>query len=107
MSARRTTHGITLRALLIEDAARVAELRHPAVARLLRRPDVSPEDLAGAAVDLERYPSASRALHALSRGDLDGALAQHCDATGLDREEWIAATLDEQRAELVAGTVVA
>ena len=98
MSART----VTLRALLIEDAARVAELRHPAVARLLRRPDVSPEDLAGAAVGLERYPSASRALRAIAVGDLDAAMALHCDATGLDRDAWIAATLEEQGAELVA-----
>ena len=26
----------------------------------------------------------------------------HCDATGLDRDAWIAATLEEQGAELVA-----
>ena len=101
--AGRATHSVTLRALLIEDAARVAENRHPAVARLLRRADVSGEDLLCAAVDLERYPSASRALWAIAVGDLDAAMALHCDATGLDRDAWIAATLDEQRATLAGG----
>ena len=31
------------------------------------------------------------------------ALDAHCDATGLDRDAWIAATLDEQRATLAGG----
>ena len=103
MSAGRATHSVTLRALLIEDAARVAENRHPAVARLLRRADVSGEDLLCAAQDLASYSSVARALRAIARGDYATALDAHCDATGLDRDAWIAATLDEQRATLAGG----
>ena len=101
--AGRATHSVTLRALLIEDAARVAENRHPAVARLLRRADVSGEDLLCAAQDLASYSSVARALRAIARGDYATALDAHCDATGLDRDAWIAATLDEQRATLAGG----
>ena len=44
----------------------------------------------------------ARALRAIARGDYATALDAHCDATGLDRDAWIAATLEEQGAELVA-----
>ena len=53
--------------------------------------------------DLGLNPSASRALWAIAVGDLDAAIDAHCDATGLDRDAWIAATLDEQRATLAGG----
>lgn len=104
---------VTLRALLLEDAARTAEssnARRPAVARLLRRADLGREDIASAAVDLRTLSACSAAL-ALLAGETAActiaALDVLCASTGLSREEWITATLLEQRVELADGEVVA
>lgn len=100
MSAR----AISLRELVIEDVARTSERtgRH-ALPRLLRRVDVSVEDLTAAALDLPARSAAAAALAMLGTetfgADLRAAeiLADEC---GLSVEEWTVETCCEQGVEV-------
>lgn len=91
---------VSLRELLIEDAARVAlKADRPAVARLLRRADVSDEDVFAASADLKGRSIAAALAH-VALGEFDAALGHHCDVTGLDRRTWLAETCAEQGVEV-------
>jgi hypothetical protein len=95
---------VTLRALVIEDCARTADReQRPAVARLLRRADVSREDLTAAALDLRARTAHAAALAMLatetSHADWFAvdALADEC---GLLPAEWTEETAREQGVEV-------
>lgn len=104
MSART----VTLRALVIEDIARTAgAVAMHSAARLLRRADLTDDDLAVICTDLSSSASrdARAAGHALTKLRASGAsaavdaLAEYC---GLDAETWTAASRDEQDVEVVS-----
>lgn len=95
---------VTLRTLVIEDCARVADSqRRPAVARLLRRADLSREDLTAASLDLRPRSAHAAALATLATDAVlaDGIAAKMlADECGISCEEWIAETRREQGVEV-------
>lgn len=102
MSARTAT----LRELVIEDIARAAGAAsmHSA-ARLLRRSDLTDDDLAVICTDLlasgqRDARAAGRALRKIRSGDVESAIDVLAEYCGLDAEAWTAATRDEQSAQV-------
>ena len=98
---------VTLRALLLEDFARTADVAGMrSTARLLRRADVCEEDLAAVSSDLRDSVSkntrnAGVALMKLRTGAGPVAAVQVlADYCGLDVAAWIDATADEQRVQV-------
>lgn len=99
MSART----VSLRALVVEDIARTADekgLLH--VAQMLRRADLSGDDLAAACNDLRdsssvRARRAGDALRALLTGaGVDAAVRELAACLSLPVEHWIGGTCEEQ-----------
>lgn len=95
---------VTLRALVLEDCARAADrLQRPAVARLLRRADLSREDLTAASLDLRPRSARAAALAALATDAVlaDGIAAEMlAEECGLSCEEWVTETAREQGVEV-------
>ena len=95
---------VTLRELVLEDCARVADLvQRPAVARLLRRADVSTLDCKAAAMDLRPRSAHAAALAALGSesfgADLRAAMIL-ADECGLSIDDWTDETCIEQGVEV-------
>ena len=95
---------VSMRALLLEDAARTVDVSGlRSVARLLRRADLCDEDLAAVCGDLRHSGlrtarNAGVALAKLRTGaGPDAAVDVLADFCGLERDAWIAATCEEQR----------
>lgn len=95
---------VSLRALLLEDAARTADVSGlRSVARLLRRADIGEEDLAAVCGDLRDSASknartAGVALTKLRTGAGEqAALHVLAEACGIDVIAWVLATCGEQR----------
>lgn len=102
MSART----VTLRALVIEDIARTAGAAAMySAARLLRRVDLTDDDLAVICTDLSSSASrdaraAGRALMKLRTSGIGAAISVLAEYCGLDAETWTAAARDEQIVEV-------
>ena len=99
MSART----VTLRGLVTEDIARIADgagLR--SVARLLRRSDIDDNDLAAVCADLRgsEHRAARNAGVALAKLRTTASVTAAIDVLagfcGLEPEDWVATTRDEQ-----------